>query len=167
MKTFSKGGRRMIKSKVASFCARELLQFRVWIDDTAKSNPLCYIIRNPPNHSYDLADGSFSITLVTQYQEIKELKQREKAARNHWWSFEVVYTGRFIDIFTFVQFESPEDRRQLVLALLRQYNSGLLWNCAEVVSLRQKLQMTDEDNPFYDGVADVILYQLQQKELIQ
>jgi hypothetical protein len=167
MKTFSEGGRHMIKSKVASFCARELLQFRVWIDQTVRSNPLCYIIRNPPNHSYDLVDGSFSVNIVSRYEDIKELKQREKAAKNNWWSFEVVYTGRFLDIFAFVQSESPEDRRQLVLALLRQYNSGLLWNCAEVFALRQTLPMADEDNPFYDGVAEVILNQLHQKELIQ
>ena len=112
-------------------------------------------------------DGSFSVNIVTRYEDIKELKQREKAAKNNWWSFEVVYTGRFIDIFAFVQSESPEDRRQLVLALLRQYNSGLLWNCAEVFALRQTLPMADEDNPFYDGVAEVILNQLHQKELIQ
>jgi hypothetical protein len=151
-----------VSALVASFKAREFSRFESWMDAQIKKNSPAVLVPNPPNHIYDVEDGT--LDLVVGKRDAARKASHQKRIEPAY----VLKQGPFREVLASVATLSRQEQLEAAMAFLVEHRKGsLLDNAPEYKQFERILgrelrtpagrMVEGLDNPFYRGVCEAAL----------
>jgi hypothetical protein len=148
----------VILAHVRTWAARELPGFMKWMCELVEVNPPALLANNPPNHVYDVEDGSLDLS-VSEVDVERKLSHHE-ALSGTIFAYKIRKQGKFRKVLRGISGMKEEDRLEAAMAFYVEWNDGsYLSNSAEYRSIDQLLDSSLDglDHPFYKAVCETIL----------
>lgn len=152
---------------VEDFCSRALPKFVEWARRIAAENPPAVLAEEPPNHVYDVADGSMDFTVGREAVERKLDHHRQLATTI--FNFKILKIGNVQDVFEFLSTLEASAALEAAMAVYVEHASGsYVSNSPEYQRLEKAYGPFKDnlENPFYKGVCEAIIEKLQEGGLI-
>lgn len=144
-----------------SFANREISRFVTWAKESWQENAPAVLSVNPPNHVYDVEDGSIDLTLGSEQVQRKLDHHKEMVATI--FSYKLLKVGSFREVTEYLlrSLTGDEQLEGAMAFYLDSNNGSYLCNCGEWRSLSQNFDMAEGlENGFYKGVAEMLLKNL-------
>jgi hypothetical protein len=153
-----------LKAKAQEFVkADKFSAFMKWMDEAVESDEPALLSSNPPNHVYDLEDGTMDLAVGGRLVALKrqQCQHQEKTI----FSFKILKEGSFREVLASLRdMQNLEAKQEAAMAFyvraLGEYvSSSLQW---QELSRRFGRNMPEKvDNPFYREICEIILNRFQ------
>ena len=146
-----------VKGIVEMYTAREFPGLVSWLKEQWEANPPALLADNPPNHSYDIEDGTLDLSIGKD--AVKQKRQHHQALSGSIFAYQIRSDADFRTVVGFVPKLSSDAQQEAAMAFLLEYRQGsYLCNTREyrdaelIVGKKENL-----DNMFYSNVCQAIL----------
>ncbi len=132
--------------------------FVSWMDEAIKKNEPAILSENPPNHSFDLADGTMDLAVGDRQVGLKRQQHRDLA--EGLFAFTIEKAGSFTEVLAFVGQMRGEAQLEAAMAFYVASQHEFLSSSQQWCELAKKFGWNMPElleNPFYKGVCEQIL----------
>jgi hypothetical protein len=150
-----------VSALVDSFKAREFSRFESWMEARLEKNSPAVLAPNPPNHVYDVEDGT--LDLVVGKREVARKASHQKRIAPAY----ALKEGPFREVLASIATLAREEQLEAAMAFLVEYRKAFLDNAPEYKQFEKTLgrelrtatgrMVEGLDNPFYRGVCEAAL----------
>lgn len=156
-KKLSKAAEKKVKSIVVQYTDREFPEFVTWLKKQWEANPPALLADNPPNHSYDVEDGTLDLSIGRDAVERKR-KHHEDLSKGIF-AYRIRSDSDFRTVVRLLPTLPQDAQQETAMAFLLEFRKGsYLCNTAEFRDAAVIVGQKDNlDNHFYLGVCQAIL----------
>lgn len=158
MKTkLSKAASKVVNGIVEQFTSREFPGFVSWLKEQWEANPPALLADNPPNHSYDIEDGTLDLSIGQKAVDLK--RKHHEDLSGGIFAYKIRSDADFQSVVRFIPTLSNDAQQEAAMAVLLEYRKGsYLCNTTEWRDAAVIVGTADNlDNPFYASVCRAIL----------
>jgi hypothetical protein len=128
-----------------------------WLKEQWEANPPALLADNPPNHVYDVEDGTKDLSIGQT--SVEQKRAHHESLSKGIFAYEIVCDGDLRTVVRLVPKLKEDPQQEAAMAFLLEYRKGSYicntaeWrDCAVIVGKLEGLE-----NPFYKGVCEAIL----------
>ena len=154
----TKSAAEAVATITGQFTTREIPGLVNWLKKLWEENPPAVLAVNPPNHSYDVEDGTHDLSLGEK--AVKQKRQHHQDLSGSIFEYRIVFDGSFRILLGALKGMSEEVQQEAAMAFFLEYRQGnYLCNTPEWREVARILENKSDnlDNPFYKGVCVAIL----------
>lgn len=149
---------REIEQITKAFTQSEFSAFVIWMRDQWEENPPALLAVNPPNHSYDVEDGTHDLSIG--HTSVVRKRKHHEALQGGIFEYQIRCDGSFREILRVLTSMPVNVQQEAAMAFFLEYQQGnYLCNTPEWREVARILEDKSENlaNPFYKGVCVAIL----------
>lgn len=158
MKTkLTKKAAKAVKTITQRFTDQELPGFVAWMKEQWEANPPAILATNPPNHSYDIEDGTHDVSIGEK--AVAQKRKHHQDLSGGIFAYRIRCDDDLRTVLRSLEKLSSDDKQEAAMAFLIEYRNGSYvenekeWReVGAIVGNKDCL-----DNPFYKGVCEAIL----------
>jgi hypothetical protein len=158
MKTeLNKAAAKVVKGIIEQYTTREFPGFVAWLKEQWEANAPALLADNPPNHSYDVADGTMDLSIGQT--SVKQKRAHHKHLKRGIFAYQIRCDDDFRTVVRSVPELSEDAQQEAAMAFLLEYRKGSYlcntqeWRDIEVIVGKSE----GLDNPFYKDVCQATL----------
>jgi hypothetical protein len=158
MKTkLNKEQKNAVQAIVRQYTSQEFPGFVAWLKEQWEANPPALLADNPPNHSYDVEDGTLDLSIGNK--SVQQKRKHHEDLSGGIFAYRIRNDSDFRTVVRFLPTLSEDAQQEAAMAFLLEYRKGsYLCNTTEWRDAAVILGKADNlDNPFYQAVCQAIL----------